>query len=134
MSDDLPTVLPERRTDVLVADFGSEYVVLDPVNALVHHFAGGLAAVFNACDGVTTSAELLAEARDAGVPDLDEFRGFMGEALDFLAGFGLLVGTHLVTADARIDDGERDEPPPCLGCGKATNDRRWFPRRRRGGT
>lgn len=117
-AEELPIVLPTRRNDVLVAEFDAEYVLLDPKNQMAHHLVGRLAAVYDACDGRTVTDELVAEAVAVTAVDADEFRGFVGDALNFFSNFGLLEGTELVV----------DEGPPCLGCGEAPSKRRRWRR------
>ncbi len=112
-------MLPMCRDDVLVAEFDAEYVLLDPKNQMAHHLVGRLAAVYDACDGRTVTDELVAEAVAVTGCDASEFREFVGEALNFFANFGLLMGTHLVV----------DEGPPCLGCSEESRPKRWWSRR-----
>jgi hypothetical protein len=112
---ELPEVLPDRNSDVEVAAFDTEFVVFDPRNRMAHRLEGQHALVFDACDGSTRTAALLAELHEAGAGDVDEVRAMLTERLAELADLGLLVGT------------DAPPPPPCLGCGGA----RTEPRRRR---
>ena len=57
----LPTRLPARRADVLVADFETEVVVLVPDQRQAHRLDAGLSLVFTACDGETLVEDLIEE-------------------------------------------------------------------------
>ena len=67
----LPAVLPTRRAGLEVAEFDTEFVVWDPTSKMVHHLEGVAAILFDACDGSTGSAELLAEIAEATGVTLD---------------------------------------------------------------
>ena len=61
----LPATLPARRAGLEIAEFDTEFVVWDPKWKMVHHLEGVAAILFDACDGSTHSAELLAEIAEA---------------------------------------------------------------------
>ncbi len=63
--DDVPCVMPARRSDVMVADYDSELVVLVPGTRLTHHLDVGLSLILDACDGVTVSEDLVNEIATA---------------------------------------------------------------------
>jgi len=61
----LPAVMPARRPGIEIADFDTEVVVWDPASQMVHHLDGLAAVVFDACDGVTRTDDLIAEITEA---------------------------------------------------------------------
>lgn len=61
----LPATLPVRRSDLEVAEFDTELVVWDPVAKMVHHLHGVAAILFDACDGLTPSSQLIGEIQEA---------------------------------------------------------------------
>lgn len=111
-SRELPAVMPRREDAVDVAAFDGEFVVYDSRAGQAHLIGGFDAVVFDACDGVTTSAALLdevlgafADAERTDRPQRDDVEQAIASALDGLAGAGVLEGTD-------------DVPPPCVGCGR----------------
>jgi hypothetical protein len=91
--------LPARRTDLEVADFGTELVVLDPVAHRAHHLDTPLAIVFDACDGRTTHAAVAGEVAAATGTDLDEAHRWVGRLVQILR-MGQLVGQDADGSDA----------------------------------
>jgi hypothetical protein len=118
-STELPDVMPDRSDEVEVADFGTEFVVFDPRNRMAHHLSGWLAAVFDACDGDSSPAELAADATAYWQGNPDESRYRVGEAIRAFESLGILAGSTPL------------EPPPCVGCGggRTSTRRRWQVRR-----
>jgi len=59
--NELPTVMPRKRADAMVADFDTELVVLVPEARLAHLLDEGLSLVLDSCDGVTPTAAVITE-------------------------------------------------------------------------
>lgn len=93
VSDELPTVLPRRHADVEVAEFDTEYVVFDPRCNEVHLITGLAAVVFDACDGVTPTAQLVEEIEELLQIPGDAVAREVVSALDQLRRIGILRGT-----------------------------------------
>lgn len=93
----MTTVLPRRHPDIEVAEFDTEFVVFDPSVGQVHRIAGLEAAVFDACDGVTTVDALVDELELEGPAEVTS-------SLERFRQLGLLEGTVA------------EPPPPCYGC------------------
>ena len=53
--------MPAKRPDVLTADFETELVVLVPEQRTVHRLDEGLSLLLDASDGVTPTADFVAE-------------------------------------------------------------------------
>jgi len=79
--DDVPAVMPARRTEVMVADYDTELVVLVPHTRLTHHLDVGLSLILDACDGVTRSQDLIDEIAVATASDSGVVRQRVVEAL-----------------------------------------------------
>lgn len=104
-----------------VAEFELEYVVFDPRSRMAHHLVREHAVVFEACDGHSSPAPLVADLVEAGHGTEQEIVVLLAESLAELTGLGLLEG------------GEPPAPPPCVGCGsrQAQSNGHRRPRRRR---
>jgi hypothetical protein len=63
--DGLPTTMPRKRDEAMVADFDTELVVLVPEAREAHLLDEGLSLVLDSCDGVTPTADVIAEVADA---------------------------------------------------------------------
>ena len=87
---DLPTVLPRRRAEVVTADFGTELVVLVPDRRRVHHLDEGLSLVLDACNGRTTTEQLVAEVADATATQAADVERWLASGLDQLREIGVL--------------------------------------------
>ncbi|MEQ1699003.1 MAG: HPr-rel-A system PqqD family peptide chaperone [Ilumatobacteraceae bacterium] len=99
-----PRLAMPHRVDMPTAVFDDAYVVLDAVTAETHLLETTTAVVFDACDGVTTSAELIDDfVVGLGVEPATAV-ALIEESLASLSDLGLLRGT------------ERQAPPPCIGC------------------
>jgi PqqD family protein of HPr-rel-A system len=109
---ELPQVMPARNPAVEVAEFETELVVFDPRSDQVHLLEGLSAVVFDACDGESPPAALVADLVDVGGVDADQAQVLIARTLVELAVLGLLAGT------------EYEAPPPCTGCGGAPAARR----------
>jgi hypothetical protein len=57
----LPELMPAKRPDVLTADFETELVVLVPEQRTAHRLDEGLSLLLDASDGVTPTADVVAE-------------------------------------------------------------------------
>jgi hypothetical protein len=79
--DDVPRVMPPRRSEVMVADYDTELVVLVPDTRLTHHLDVGLSLILDACDGVTLSKDLINEIATATASDVAVVGGHILEAL-----------------------------------------------------
>jgi len=115
--------MPSRHPALEVAEFEVELVVFDPRVNRVHHLRDLGAAVFDACDGVTPVADLVAEIVEvAGATEQDAVEA-VDAVLASLAAEGMLEGAEPPAP-----------PPPCLGCGGGVAARpakpRWWRRRR----
>lgn len=79
--DEVPRVMPARRSEVMVADYDTELVVLVPDTRLTHHLDVGLSLILDACDGVTLSKDLINEIATATASDVAVVRGRILDAL-----------------------------------------------------
>jgi len=86
----LPVVLPRKRPDVMVADFEAQLVVLVPDERQAHHLDEGLSLVLDSCDGVTTSATLVAEVAEATGSDAGIVASWLAESLATLDALNML--------------------------------------------
>ena len=57
--------MPRKRDEAMVADFDTELVVLVPEAREAHLLDEGLSLVLDSCDGVTPTADLIAEVAEA---------------------------------------------------------------------
>jgi len=81
----LPASMPRKRADVMVADFDTELVVLVPDERQAHHLDVGLSLVLDSCDGVTSTAAVVAEvALGTGAP-VDSVESWLAQTLATLA-------------------------------------------------
>lgn len=98
-------LLPQRHPELEVAEFEIECVVFDPRVNRVHHLRELAAIVFDACDGATETASLVAELCEVlGLQAADATAAIDASLASFHEA-GLLVGSE-----------PPPEPPPCLGC------------------
>jgi hypothetical protein len=86
--------MPTRAPDVEVAEIDGELVVLVPSERRAHHLDPLLALVFDACDGVTPLASVVAEIAEATSTSADEVTDRVGRAIQ------LLRDRHLVDPPA----------------------------------
>lgn len=91
--------MPTRRTDLEIADFDTELVVLDPVRHQAHHLDTPLAIVFDACDGRTPRSSVVAEIAAATGTGLDEADRWVGHSVQILRR-GQLIEQHADGSDA----------------------------------
>jgi hypothetical protein len=63
----MPPLKPKTRAGLVVADFGDELVVCEPIpgRSQIHYLNPSAATVFRLCDGTGTPAELAADIADA---------------------------------------------------------------------
>ena len=80
----LPALMPRKRDEVLVADFDTELVVLEPDDRQAHHLDEGLSLVLTSCDGRTPSAEVVAEVMTATGDDRVSVEAWLVSCLDRL--------------------------------------------------
>ena len=124
----MTATMPSRHPALEVAEFEVELVVFDPRVNRVHHLRDLGAAVFDACDGVTPMADLVAEIVEvAGASEQDATEAVQAVLAS-------------LTAEGMLEGAEPPAPaPPCLGCGGGAaavapaRARRWWPRRRQRG-
>ncbi len=83
-------MLPRRRDDVLLADFGTELVVLVPDQRQTHRLDEGLSLVLTSCDGVTPVDALVAEVSAGTGEDPDVTLRWLDECLERLEALGVL--------------------------------------------
>lgn len=92
-ADSSPDLLPRRHADVDVAGFDTAFVVFDLRCLQVHLIDGFGAVVFDACDGETQRATLLAEVCEATRWDRPMAEAEVEAMLRQLVDLGLLEGT-----------------------------------------
>jgi hypothetical protein len=86
----LPALMPRKRADVMVADFDTELVVLVPDERQAHHLDVGLSLVLDSCDGMTSTAAVIAEvALGTGTP-VDAVESWLAETLATLKRLNVL--------------------------------------------
>lgn len=86
----LPATMPRKRDQVMVADFDTELVVLVPEDRRSHHLDEGLSLVLDACDGMTTTASLVAEVAEATGADTVQVEAWLRDALHQLRQLDIL--------------------------------------------
>ena len=84
--------LPRRRDDVLVADFGTELVVLVPDQRQAHRLDEGLSLVLTSCDGTTFVDALVAEVSEGTGEDPAVTARWLDGCLDRLEALGVFGG------------------------------------------
>lgn len=77
----LPTTMPRKRVDVMVADFDTEVVVLVPEERLAHHLDVGLSLVLESCDGATSTAAVVAEVALGTGEAIDAVESWLADTL-----------------------------------------------------
>ncbi len=77
----LPTVMPRKRSDVMVADFDAELVVLVPDERQAHHLDVGLSLVLDSCDGATPTANVVAEVASGTGEPHDAVESWLADTL-----------------------------------------------------
>jgi hypothetical protein len=95
MHVDLPVIMPHRRAEAIVADFDTELVVLVPEARQAHLLDEGLSLVLDSCDGVTSTADVIAEVAEATGDLPDAVRAWLRQALDQLTDLNMLVSDRL---------------------------------------
>lgn len=93
-------MLPERKADLEIAEFATEFVVFEPRCSEVHQLGGLTAIVFDACDGSTTVDALAEEIAGALGIGVDEAAVHVDDSLVALA-----------RADLFVAESEADRPP-----------------------
>src|SRR4051794_38446034 len=96
--------MPSREAGLEIAEFEDATVVFDPRANSVHLLDPLAAVLFDACDGVTVRADLIAEISEALAQDTSEVTDQVELAIRNFGALGLLLGI------------EPSAPPPCLGC------------------
>ena len=81
---DLPDIMPRKRDEAMVADFDTELVVLVPEVRQAHLLDEGLSLVLDSCDGVTPSADVIAEVVEATGETPEAVTAWLRQALDQL--------------------------------------------------
>ncbi len=98
--------MPHRHALLMIADFDDSFVVFDPRSKQVHLLEDVTAVVFDACDGATDHATLIADISAAFGQPLAVVDRQVATMLRSFAALGLLDGT------------EPEAEPPCIGCGQ----------------
>ena len=80
----LPKIMPRKRDEAMVADFDTELVVLVPEVRQAHLLDEGLSLVLDSCDGVTPSADVIAEVVEATGETPEAVTAWLRQALDQL--------------------------------------------------
>lgn len=88
----LPASMPRKRADVMVADFDTELVVLVPDERQAHHLDVGLSLVLDSCDGVTSTAAVVAEVALGTGTAVDAVESWLAETLATLERLNVLEG------------------------------------------
>lgn len=86
----LPALMPRKRVDVMVADFDTELVVLVPDERQAHHLDVGLSLVLDSCDGVTSTAAVVAEVALGTGTAVDAVESWLAETLTTLERLNVL--------------------------------------------
>jgi hypothetical protein len=89
--DELPFTMPRKRDEALVADFDTELVVLVPEAREAHLLDEGLSLVLDSCDGVTPTADVVAEVVAATGDDRTHVAAWLAECLRRLEALGVLA-------------------------------------------
>ena len=89
----LPALMPRKRADVMVADFDTELVVLVPDERQAHHLDVGLSLVLDSCDGVTSTAAVVAEVALGTGTAVDAVESWLAETLVTLDRLNVLEST-----------------------------------------
>ena len=89
--DELPAVMPRKRDEALVADFDTELVVLVPEAREAHLLDEGLSLVLDSCDGVTPTADVIAEVVAATGDDPTQVAAWLAGCLRRLADLEILA-------------------------------------------
>ena len=89
----LPALMPRKRADVMVADFDTELVVLVPDERQAHHLVVGLSLVLDSCDGVTSTAAVVAEVALGTGTAVDAVESWLAETLVTLDRLNVLEST-----------------------------------------
>jgi hypothetical protein len=98
--------MPRRRAAVVVADFDTELVVLVPEERMAHHLDEGLSLVLDSCDGVTATADVVAEVAQATGSPTDEVQLWLKKSLQTLDELNMLEGASAAT----LGEGNAHEP------------------------
>lgn len=85
VTTDLPTIMPRKRDEVMVAEFDTELVVLVPWARMAHHLDVGISLVLDSCDGETPTADVIAEVAEATGNEPEAVSFWLRNALDQLA-------------------------------------------------
>jgi len=93
--NELPTVMPRKRADAMVADFDTELVVLVPEARLAHLLDEGLSLVLDSCDGVTPTAAVITEVVDATGESESQVALWLADCLRQLADLGIVEAPPL---------------------------------------
>lgn len=88
----LPTLMPRKRQEVVVADFETELVVLVPEERKAHHLDVGLSLVLDSCDGTTATASVVAEVVSATGETIDVVESWLADTLATLEQLNVLDG------------------------------------------
>jgi hypothetical protein len=91
----LPPVMPLRRSEVLVADFDTELVVLVREDRQAHHLDEGLSLVLDSCDGATPTANFVEEVVKATGQSTDQVNGWLINAIDHLIELGVITQSEI---------------------------------------
>lgn len=86
-----PEVLPDRRSLVLTADFGTETVVWVKGTKVAHHLTGLGAILFDACDGSTRTADFIDEVAEVIGCTREEATEAVSDTWRALVGNGLMA-------------------------------------------
>lgn len=87
----LPDTMPAKRPDVLTAAFDTELVVLVPEEQTAHRLDEGLSLALDSCDGVTPTADVIAEVASVTVQPDDAVARWLEDALDQLRQLGVFA-------------------------------------------
>ena len=88
--------MPLKRAEAMVADFETELVVLVPEARKAHLLDEGLSLVLDSCDGVTPTADVIAEVVAATGERPDAVSAWLRHSLDQLADLDMLVTERTV--------------------------------------
>jgi len=87
---ELPPIMPRKRDEAMVADFDTELVVLVPEVRKAHLLDEGLSLVLDSCDGVTPTADVIAEVTEATGSDPQQVERWLLDALGKLSALDML--------------------------------------------
>jgi hypothetical protein len=82
--------LPRRREQVLVADFGTELVVLVADRRQTHRLDEGLSLVLSSCDGETLVDDLVSEVSEGTGEVTEVTAAWLVDCLNQLVGLGIV--------------------------------------------